>query len=291
MSFQGYHLGCPIWSNKDWVGELFSATAKQKDFLPQYASVFNTVEGNTTFYGLPTEKTMARWLSETPSNFKFALKFPRAISHDKRLQNADAETDAFLHVLETLKDRIGPSFLQLPPSFGPKDLPHLNTYLGALPYTFSYAVEIRHAAFFAQAEQDLNQILTTHNVDRVVFDTRGLHNAQLTDPAGLAAQRKKPNVPVRFIATGQNPFMRFVGHPTVEENLSLLNEWAPIVANWINEGRTPYIFMHAPNDLYAPQLAHHFHNLLSQHINAGTMPPWPAKTPQTPETPTQMNLF
>ena len=291
MSFKGYHLGCPIWSNKDWVGNLFSADAKQKDFLSQYASAFNTVEGNTTFYGLPTEKTMARWLEETPENFKFALKFPRAISHDKRLKNADAETDTFLTVLETLKDRIGPSFLQLPPSFGPRDLDTLNNYLGALPYNFPYAVEIRHQAFFAEAEATLNNMLTTHNVDRVVFDTRGLHNATLTDPDGLEAQRKKPKVPVRFIATGSNPFMRFVGHPTVEENLSLLAEWAPKVAQWITEGRTPYIFMHAPNDLYAPQLAKHFHDLLSDHIDAGQMPPWPAHHPPAPEEPAQMNLF
>lgn len=290
MSYQGYHLGCPIWSNKDWVGELFSADAKQKDFLPQYASVFNTVEGNTTFYGLPTEKTMARWVEETPENFRFALKFPRAITHDKRLKNTEEETDAFLHVLETLKDRVGPSFLQLPPSFGPNDLSTLNDYLGALPYKFPYAVEIRHNAFFAEAENDLNAILTTHNADRVVFDTRGLHNAQLSDPAGREAQRKKPKVPVRFIATGPNPFMRFVGHPTTEENIPLLEEWAPVVAQWINEGRTPYIFMHAPNDFYAPKLARHFHNLLSKHIDAGTMPPWPAEHQPT-EQPAQMSLF
>lgn len=290
MPYQGYHLGCPIWSNKDWVGELFSADAKQKDFLPQYASVFNTVEGNTTFYGLPTEKTMARWVEETPEDFRFALKFPRAITHDKRLKNAEEETDTFLHVLETLKDRVGPSFLQLPPSFGPSDLSTLNDYLGALPYKFPYAVEIRHNAFFTEAENDLNAILTTHNADRVVFDTRGLHNAQLSDPAGREAQRKKPKVPVRFIATGPNPFMRFVGHPTVEENLPLLEEWAPVVAQWINEGRTPYIFMHAPDDFYAPKLARHFHNLLSKQIDAGTMPPWPAEN-QEAEQPSQMSLF
>jgi uncharacterized protein YecE (DUF72 family) len=130
---QHYHLGCPIWSNKDWVGKLFSADAKQKDFLPQYASVFNTVEGNTTFYGLPTPKTIARWREETPVGFKFSLKFPRAISHDKRLKNADSETDAFLDVLSSLGDRTGPSFLQLPPSFGPSDLPLLASFLGSLP--------------------------------------------------------------------------------------------------------------------------------------------------------------
>ena len=62
MSIERYFLGCPIWGNKEWVGELFAPDVVQKDFLRQYASVFNTVEGNTTFYGLPSEKAALRWL-------------------------------------------------------------------------------------------------------------------------------------------------------------------------------------------------------------------------------------
>ena len=289
MAIERYFLGCPIWSNKDWVGEIFSADAKQKDFLPQYASVLNTVEGNTTFYGLPTEKTMARWLNETPKGFRFALKFPRTISHDKRLQNVEAETAAFLNVLTVLQDRVGPSFLQLPPSFRSSDLPLLDTYLDALTDTFSYAVEVRHHSFFAEAEKELNSVLEAHGADRVVFDTRGLHAAETDDAAGREAQRKKPKVPVRFVATGRFPFVRFVGHPEVEENLPLLGEWAPVVAGWLREGRTPYIFMHAPDDYYAPQLARHFHRMLSQYLDVGDMPIWPAEQVET--QPEQMNLF
>ena len=289
MAIERYFLGCPIWSNKDWVGELFAPDAKQKDFLQQYASVFNTVEGNTTFYGLPTEKTMRRWLDETPEGFRFALKFPRAISHDKRLQNVEAETTAFLNALTVLQDRVGPSFLQLPPSFGSGDLPALDAYLETLPDTFPYAVEVRHRLFFAEAENELNAVLKAHGADRVVFDTRGLHNAETDDSAGREAQRKKPKVPVRFMATGRFPFVRFVGHPEVEENLPLLAEWAPVVAEWLREGRTPYIFMHAPNDYYAPQLARHFHSMLSEYLDVGDMPIWPAE--QVEDQPEQMDLF
>ena len=287
MGIERYFLGCPIWGNKAWVGELFAPEAKQKDFLRQYASVFNTVEGNTTFYGLPTEKTAARWLDHTATGFRFALKFPRVISHTKRLRNAEPETAAFMDLLAALQDRIGPSFLQLPPSFGPRDLPALDEYLAALPNAFPYAVEIRHRQFFAEAENELNAVLKRHRANRVVFDTRGLHNANSDDPAEREAQRKKPKVPVRFVATGRFPFVRFVGHPEVHENLPLLSEWAPVVANWIREGRTPFVFFHAPDDFYAPQLARHFHRLLSEHIAVGEMPPWPAER----VAPAQMALF
>ena len=277
MGIERYFLGCPIWGNKAWVGELFAAEAKQQDFLRQYASVFNTVEGNTTFYGLPTAKTAARWLAHTPKGFRFALKFPRVISHTKRLRNAEPETAAFMDLLATLQDRIGPSFLQLPPAFGPRDLPALDEYLTALPNAFHYAVEIRHNLFFAEAENELTAVLKSHRANRVVFDTRGLHSANVDDPAGREAQRKKPKVPVRFVATGRFPFVRFVGHPEVRENLPLLSEWAPVVANWIREGRTPFVFFHAPDDFYAPHLARHFHRLLSNQIDVGQMRAWPAE--------------
>lgn len=287
MGIERYFLGCPIWGNKAWVGELFAAEAKQQDFLRQYASVFNTVEGNTTFYGLPTAKTAARWLAHTPKGFRFALKFPRVISHTKRLRNAEPETAAFMDLLATLQDRIGPSFLQLPPAFGPRDLPALDEYLTALPTAFHYAVEIRHNLFFAEAENELTAVLKSHRANRVVFDTRGLHSANIDDPAGREAQRKKPKVPVRFVATGRFPFVRFVGHPEVHENLPLLSEWAPVVANWIREGRTPFVFFHAPDDFYAPHLARHFHRLLSNQIDVGEMRPWPAERGAT----AQMALF
>lgn len=287
MGIERYFLGCPIWGNKAWVGELFAAEAKQQDFLRQYASVFNTVEGNTTFYGLPTAKTAARWLAHTPKGFRFALKFPRVISHTKRLRNAEPETAAFMDLLATLQDRIGPSFLQLPPAFGPRDLPALDEYLTALPNAFHYAVEIRHNLFFAEAENELTAVLKSHRANRVVFDTRGLHSADVDDPAGREAQRKKPKVPVRFVATGRFPFVRFVGHPEVRENLPLLSEWAPVVANWIREGRTPFVFFHAPDDFYAPHLARHFHRLLSNQIDVGEMLPWPAEQ----GAPAQMALF
>ena len=216
-TLKGYYLGCPIWGNKGWVGELFTRDAKPKDFLKQYTTVFNTVEGNTTFYGLPTEATIARWHQDVPDGFRFALKFSQAISHDKRLMHADPDTALFLEMMDALSDRTGPAFLQLPSSFGPSDLPVLDSYLAALPKTHSYAVEVRHEIFYAQAEAALDMVLRKHGVDRIVFDTGGLHAANTGTLREREAQRKKPNMPVRFTATGPHPFVRFIGHPEVEK--------------------------------------------------------------------------
>ena len=61
MALARCHLGCPVWSNRDWIGELFTAGAKPGDFLRQYSAVFDTVEGNNCFYGLPRPETVSRW--------------------------------------------------------------------------------------------------------------------------------------------------------------------------------------------------------------------------------------
>ena len=82
-----YFLGCPEWSRPEWKGGLLPARTRSKDFLAGYARVFNTVEGNTTFYALPRPDVVERWKESTPPSFRFCFKFPRSISHDRKLEN------------------------------------------------------------------------------------------------------------------------------------------------------------------------------------------------------------
>ena len=159
-----YFLGCPIWANKEWVGELFSQSAKPKDFLQQYSQVFNTVEGNTTFYGLPKAETVIKWKDDTPPDFKFSFKFPQIISHTRMLVNCGAETRDFFERLAPLGERLGVFFLQLPPSFNKSALDVLEKYLSGLPDEFQYAVEVRHLDFFDEGdtEKRYNDMLNKH---------------------------------------------------------------------------------------------------------------------------------
>jgi uncharacterized protein YecE (DUF72 family) len=289
-----YRLGCPMWSNKRWVGELFTADATPAVFLKQYAAVFNTVEGNTTFYALPKPSSVVKWREETPPQFRFCFKFPKRISHQLRLQNAKKETTRFLKLLAPLGKRLGPFFLQLPPSFDSSELPTLEKFLAALPAEFTYAVEARHPDFFnaMAAEEKFNDLLQILNAGRVIFDTRGLHAAEVPDDDfdTLDAKRRKPKVPVRFLATNQHPFVRFVGHPIIENNEFHLLQWAGAVMKWLGEGKTPYIFLHAPNDFYAPRLARYFHALVCKlSEDAGQLPLWPSEKTQVSEQ--QLKLF
>src|SRR5262245_15647881 len=107
---------------KSWIGRLFPAGTKPTDFLPGYAVVFNTVEGNTTFYALPPAETVARWREQVPDEFRFCFKFPRTITHDKLLVDSTTEVTEFIERVAPLEHKLGSLMLQLPPRFGPGQL-------------------------------------------------------------------------------------------------------------------------------------------------------------------------
>lgn len=283
---QHYHLGCPIWGNRRWAGTLFTRTARPADFLRQYAMVFNAVEGNTTFYGLPSDDTVARWAKDTPAGFRFSFKFPRSITHERRLVDADAELIAFLERLAPLQDRLGPLMIQLPPGFGPKALPVLEAFLDRLtspshlPGDLAFAVEVRHPAFFdgGSGQTALDALLVARGIDRVIFDTRPLRAADPADADVRIAQQRKPDLPVHVVATGLRPILRYVAHADVAANDPWLAEWAAAVEGWIEAGRTPYVFVHAPDDFWAPEIARRFHALLAERVSVGEMPAWPGES-------------
>lgn len=272
------HLGCPVWSNRDWVGTLFAPGSRPESFLRQYSAVFDTVEGNNCFYGLPRVESVRRWCEDAAPGFRFCFKFPRLISHERRLRDVTADTTEFMRRLEPLAvaDRLGPAFLQLPPQFGPDAIPTLAAYLATLPAEFACAVEVRHPAFFAkgEAERQLNRLLFERGIDRVMLDSRALFSAAPSDADTRAAQGRKPRLPVHAISLGPRPFIRYIGHPDIAANAPFLAPWLEKLALWLDEGREPYVFIHTPNNRQAPQLARFFHERLRALRPAlGSLPP------------------
>src|SRR5215510_12336751 len=178
MAIRGYYLGCPGWGVKTWVGRLFPSSTRPTEFLERYARVFNTVEGNTTFYALPERDVVERWRDQVPDDFRFCFKFPREITHDKLLIDGAAEVATFLDRIAPLGDKLGTLFLQLPPRFDGTQLPRLRAFLAALPGGFDYAVELRHEAFFREGrdQTEMLDLLRDRRIDLVTMDTRGIHS-------------------------------------------------------------------------------------------------------------------
>ncbi len=264
MSLRRYHLGCGVWTHKAWVGSLFSRNAKPAQFLNQYGDTFNAVEGNSTFYGLPSESTLLKWRSNTRDGFQFCFKFPRKISHQTRLIDPKPHLEHLFSTLEPIYDRMGPLFLQLPPDFGPDQIPDLDRFLDLLPDDFNYSVEVRHQDFYVKRQDiALSRTLARHNASRVILDNRFASNF----PASAKT------ISIHHI--GKHPILRYVGHFEPSMNQDLLTRWSDVVAGWISEGCLPYIFFHTHNDDAAPELARLFHDLLSEKVEVGELPESP----------------
>jgi len=67
------YVGCPIWSQKEWVGKIYPPNAPSKDFLRYYAEQFNSIELNTTHYRIPDRETILQWKSQVGADFRFSF--------------------------------------------------------------------------------------------------------------------------------------------------------------------------------------------------------------------------
>ncbi len=264
-----FYLGCPVWSCSRWRGSVYPSKAPQRDWLKYYSQTFNTVECNSSFYAIPTQETVSRWADQVEPGFRLALKFPQVITHQKSLKDVQNETDLFLQCVEILHSRrcLGPTFLQFPERFGPDRLAELHRYIRSLPSDYSYAVELRNKAFFAEpVARQLDEMLAELKVDRVVLDSRPLNASSPNDNSEQESQARKPRLPVLTHAVGPHPFLRIIGRNDVSLLDPWIQQWTPVIVNWVGEGRVPYVFTHTPSDRFAPEFAQRFYRSLAARI-------------------------
>lgn len=269
-----------MWTHKAWPGRSLPATER----LRSYAGWCNAVEGNTTFYATPSRETVAAWAEQTDPDFRFVLKLPKAITHERRLTGADQELRAFLHAVEPLGPRAAAFWIQLPASFAPADIGSLQAFLRRLPTNLRYAVEVRHPAFFTdpRATSRLEEVLTTANAEWVPFDTTAFFRSPPTSDAEREAWSKKPRLPLRTRALTDQPIVRYLGRDAPDQTIEGWQPWLTTVTEWLREGRSPTVFIHTPNNAEAPTLARHFHKQIHAQLPALT----PLPTPTEPKTPT-----
>jgi len=277
-----YYLGCPQWQAPNWTTQLPPGASA----LARYARVFNTVEGNTTFYATPSQTQCEQWREQVPDDFRFLLKLPRALTHERMLTNVGSELQAFLDVIAPLSDVLGPMLLQLPASFGPNRLSQLWRFLDTAPDTLDWTVEVRNPAFFAKGEEEkaLNQGLRQRKLARVCMDSRAVFSAVPDNDVIVDAQRKKPRVPVHLLPSDAPPVIRYIGHPDLETNRDFLAPWVTRVKGWLESGVQPYVFMHMPDNAHAVALAELWTELLRAQLPS--LEPLPVDVPKP-----QLGLF
>jgi len=125
------HLGTSAFTAAGWEGSFYPAGMKPADYLTYYATKFDTVEVDSTFYRTPSAATVRGWYAKTPKDFIFALKVPQEITHEKVLHDCDAEFKAFLSAADLLGEKLGPVLFQFG-YFNQKAFPSLDEFLARL---------------------------------------------------------------------------------------------------------------------------------------------------------------
>jgi uncharacterized protein YecE (DUF72 family) len=140
------HVGTSGYNYPEWKGSFYPPDLAAARMLPYYAERFSTVEINYTFYRMPTAKLLTGWAAQVPAEFRFTLKAPRRITHDRKLRGVADSLRAFCDAAAELGPRLGALLFQLPPTFK-KDLEALDEFLAALPPRVCGAFEFRHESW------------------------------------------------------------------------------------------------------------------------------------------------
>jgi uncharacterized protein YecE (DUF72 family) len=278
------HVGCAMWTYAPWQGRLLPPSLPPRERLSAYATWCNAVEGNTTFYATPARETVRSWAAQTAPDFRFVLKLPKPITHERRLADVDEPLGAFLSAIEPLGERAHMLWIQLPASFSPAGLGALTGFLHRLPREYRYGVEVRHRAFFEdpRSEHELEKALGDVGAEWVAFDTTVLFASPPTSDGEREAWGKKPRLPRRSRALTANPVVRYIGRDDTARTVAGWQPWLDTVAGWLREGRSPTVFIHTPDNVDALALARRFHDDVRARVPE--VEPLPEPIPVGPPT-------
>jgi uncharacterized protein YecE (DUF72 family) len=170
-------IGTAGWTIPKAAGDSFPAAGSH---LTRYAARFSAVEINSSFYRPHRPATYARWAASVPEGFRFSVKLPRIITHERRLRDVADPLDQFLTEVQALGDRLGPLLIQLPPSLDRKEAV-AERFFALLRERFggALACEPRHASWF---EDRIDAMLAEFRIARVAADPARVPRA--AEPGG-----------------------------------------------------------------------------------------------------------
>jgi len=243
-------VGCAKWNRKDLKNFYPRGT---KDELTYYATQFNCIELNATFYRMFPAETYGKWYDKTPDNFRFFPKIIQNVSHLRRLNDAAYPIiDEYLNVTSNLKDKLGTIFLQMHGNFGPKNWDRVVRFVEYWPKEFRLSMEFRHTDWFndKNVAEELYYLLQENNISNTLVDTAGRRDI------------------MHMRLTNNEAFIRYVGanHQT---DYSRLDDWVEKLADWTDKGlKNIHFFVHQNLELESPLLAVGFIEKLNKKLGS-----------------------
>ena len=160
------YVGCSGWQYKDWRGIVYPEKLPLRRWFAHYATLFDTVEINNTFYRLPPPSTVEAWEAQAPDGFVYAAKLGQFGSHRMKLNDAASWLPNHMDRIERLKDHLGPTLVQLPPRWK-RNAERLDEYFAAAPSHVRWAVELREASWL---HDDVFEVLRRHGAALCIHD-------------------------------------------------------------------------------------------------------------------------
>lgn len=263
--------GCSGWSYRAWDGPFYPKGIQPGDYLEFYASVFDTVEIDSTFYNIPPHNSVKKWDKSTPSDFLFSPKVPREITHERRLSNTALLMDKFMNSLEPIRNKTGIILIQLPPSltydYGIMDF---QNFISDLPDGWAFAVEFRDNSWF---NDYVYKILEEHNVTMAWSEIPMAKNPART--------------------TSDHVYLRLVGDRAISEdsfgsirrNMNpVLEMWAGHIESLGDDIKRVYVYSNNHFQGFGPGTV----NLFRQRLGLGLVK-WPESFSKVPDN--QKTLF
>lgn len=283
------HLGTSSWTFSDWHTVFYPDTLPNAQMLNFYATQFNSIEVNTSFYALPEPSTVLQWVESVPDGFTFALKAPRLITHEKRLVNCESETLAYLDVLRSLGPMAAPGLLQLPPNFRrAREGKALAAYLEWIAEQLEgvqLAVEVRAQDLMTEA---FARFLAERGMTLVVVERTG--TPDLFDVWWEQAQTEQAPgyLFLRMIGNDREklPHDREIQRPQD----ALLETWAERIAQVLQAGFRVYAYIHNPFEGHSPASVRRLWERINQRTS---LTPWspPPILPDQDSNAGQLTLF
>ena len=226
------YIGTSGWNYQHWKPRFYE-DIPTKRWLSYCASQFNSIEVNSTFYRLQSEKTFQRWYQDTPDNFRFAIKANRYLTHTKRLRNAEDSIALEQQHAQALGDKLAVVLWQLPGNFS-MNLNRLSQFINALNSwnTVRHTIEFRHNSWF---DNTVAELLTQHNI--------------------AVCQSDASDWPLWQCVTADFVYVRLHGKPqTYASNYSVakLEKWASQAKLWLKQNRDVFIYFDNDAEAKAP---------------------------------------
>lgn len=241
------YVGCAKWNKTDLKGFYPKGT---KDELSYYATQFNSIELNATFYNMPKKEQIIKWKEKTTEGFRFSPKITNSITHYKRLVNVKDPLETYCDAVSHFEEKLGMVFMQLHDNFSPKEFDKLKEVLQNFPAGIPLAVEVRNSEWFSDKKifTEYAKLLEKLKMANIIVDTAGRRDM------------------LHMRLTGLEAFVRYVGANHASD-ITRLDDWIKRIKKWRKQGlQKLYFFIHQNVEVESPLLASYFINELNKAL-------------------------